>query len=153
MVNGLSHYVAMLVELDAKQDILHEALRKNRNPFAEPCPSVKSNAVESCRGELHAMASHHPRRRKCGVVAQLAERVNGIHEVRGSNPLGSTTSAKSSKATETNSDNKEPGVIPLGPNVYGVVSKDGAVSMVSRKQLPKNFKRLEPVDEQIITSE
>ncbi len=27
-----------------------------------------------------------------GVVAQLVERLNGIQEVRGSNPLGSTTS-------------------------------------------------------------
>ncbi len=29
---------------------------------------------------------HYPH----GPVAQLGERVNGIHEVRGSNPLGST---------------------------------------------------------------
>ena len=27
----------------------------------------------------------------CGAVAQLGERVNGIHEVSGSIPLGSTT--------------------------------------------------------------
>ena len=27
----------------------------------------------------------------CGVLAQLVERLNGIEEVRGSNPLGSTT--------------------------------------------------------------
>ena len=26
---------------------------------------------------------------KCGVLAQLVERLNGIEEVRGSNPLGS----------------------------------------------------------------
>lgn len=29
----------------------------------------------------------------CGVLAQLVERLNGIEEVRGSNPLGSTTHA------------------------------------------------------------
>jgi hypothetical protein len=28
---------------------------------------------------------------KCGVLAQLVERLNGIEEVRGSNPLGSTS--------------------------------------------------------------
>src|SRR5712691_9316438 len=28
----------------------------------------------------------------CGVLAQLVERLNGIEEVRGSNPLGSTIS-------------------------------------------------------------
>ena len=28
---------------------------------------------------------------KFGVLAQLVERLNGIEEVRGSNPLGSTT--------------------------------------------------------------
>jgi hypothetical protein len=27
---------------------------------------------------------------RCGVLAQLVERLNGIEEVRGSNPLGST---------------------------------------------------------------
>ena len=31
-----------------------------------------------------------------GVVAQLVERLNGIQEVRGSNPLGSTTIQKKS---------------------------------------------------------
>jgi hypothetical protein len=31
---------------------------------------------------------------KFGAVAQLGERVNGIHEVRGSIPLGSTKSGK-----------------------------------------------------------
>jgi hypothetical protein len=29
---------------------------------------------------------------KCGVLAQLVERLNGIEEVRGSNPLGSISS-------------------------------------------------------------
>ncbi len=31
------------------------------------------------------------REEQIGAVAQLGERVNGIHEVRGSTPLGSTT--------------------------------------------------------------
>ena len=34
-------------------------------------------------------------RRLIGVLAQLVERLNGIEEVRGSNPLGSTLQAKS----------------------------------------------------------
>jgi hypothetical protein len=33
---------------------------------------------------------HVPRPLAIGVLAQLVERLNGIEEVRGSNPLGST---------------------------------------------------------------
>jgi hypothetical protein len=35
-----------------------------------------------------------PIRRSCGAIAQLGERLNGIQEVRGSTPLGSTNSPK-----------------------------------------------------------
>ena len=39
--------------------------------------------------------------RRIGVLAQLVERLNGIEEVRGSNPLGSSLrSAKEHRATK-----------------------------------------------------
>ncbi len=50
----------------------------------------------------------------CGVLAQLVERLNGIEEVRGSNPLGSTTlvvefcAAKDSNSATASSAGKNP---------------------------------------------
>src|SRR5262245_49323225 len=52
------------------------------------------------RGERHL-----PPLAKNGVLAQLVERLNGIEEVRGSNPLGST-SAGHSAAEISNDDSK-----------------------------------------------
>lgn len=47
-------------------------------------------------GRNSAMASHYHEVENAGVVAQLVERLNGIQEVRGSNPLGSSVLLKDS---------------------------------------------------------
>ena len=56
------------------------------------CSSAGRALQSHCRGQgfespqLHQFGVH-----KFGAVAQLGERLNGIQEVRGSNPLSSTT--------------------------------------------------------------
>ena len=51
-------------------------------------PPVSPRILLDLRGRLRQLS-----RPFCGVLAQLVERLNGIEEVRGSNPLGSTTLA------------------------------------------------------------
>ena len=48
-----------------------------------------------------------------GVVAQLVERLNGIQEVRGSNPLGSTIPQISIEAENPSAFRCDHGVVPL----------------------------------------
>src|SRR5262249_46759199 len=67
----------------------HGQAREDRDPrpcssVGGPCPSVRSLRVDSLPHRvLHSAGSS-------GAVAQLGERLNGIQEVEGSTPFGST---------------------------------------------------------------
>ena len=57
-----------------------------------------------------------------GGVAQLGERVNGIHEVRGSIPLASTGAPLAPRTRDRATES----IGPAGRNVDGVVAKKAA---------------------------
>ena len=64
----------------------------DRFPLDPSCPTGNFAAL-SDKSAAESRALHPFRLRRFGVLAQLVERLNGIEEVRGSNPLGSTTSS------------------------------------------------------------
>ena len=68
-----------------------------------------------------------------GAVAQLGERVNGIHEVRGSIPLGSTNkSRKLATFPSFTALSVSPNLSPrLTPNTDGVAAPPGSRSRAS----------------------
>ena len=57
-----------------------------------PLVKLQGREIEKIAGIMYNMATSFPTRRHGdrGVVAQLGERLNGIQEVRGSIPRGST---------------------------------------------------------------
>ena len=70
------------------------AKRRLDNPQERPC----SFGLEDLSGRFsRVLRAPGPSQTRFGAVAQLGERVNGIHEVRGSIPLGSTNVPQSLK--------------------------------------------------------
>ncbi len=53
--------------------------------FRSPFKKIKFSEVDRT-----AVATYNTHVSRCGAIAQLGERLNGIQEVRGSNPLSST---------------------------------------------------------------
>jgi hypothetical protein len=140
MVKGLSHYVQMLVELDAKQDILKAAMQESRNPFAEPClpltampkiPAEGGITQWHCGGhEFESRRLHHP-------FAGEQEKRNAANSIV--TTVGVTGREKSPKDLNHPADNI-PGVVKLGPDVFGLVDK-GGVSLVGRRQLKRKHRQ------------
>ena len=63
-------------------------------------PTIGAGAILAARrrfngaGSCNRPSKIYNRKFSGGVLAQLVERLNGIEEVRGSNPLGSTSSLR-----------------------------------------------------------
>ena len=88
-VANRSHYIQRLVELEIRHKLLGgPGVGNYGGPRPFKCPQTRVN---------NTMLAMEPSNGIAGDVAQLAERLNGIQQVRGSTPLVSTSSQNGSR--------------------------------------------------------